>query len=378
MLSFRFTIDKRYMNNNYYCVIMAGGVGSRFWPMSRANSPKQFNDILGLGQTFIQMTYNRFKAIVPEQNILVVTSERYFDLVHEQLPQLPEENILLEPYKRNTAPCIAYATYKLYAQNPDATVVVAPADHLITGEVEFQNTILTALDEAAVSDKLFTIGIEPTRPETNYGYIQANKKVSKEACGKLSYQVKTFTEKPDAELAKVFIDTGEFFWNSGIFIWNLKTIKSELERCLPEVTTLFEGGEIYYNTTAEEDFILGVYEECPSISIDYGVMEKTSKAWMFPSAFGWSDVGTWGSIYERSPHRSEQGNIIKCGVSLIDDVKGSIIETKNPSKLVVVKGMDNVMVIDMDDVLLVCPRDDKSIKDIVTDLAMKEKAEKYL
>jgi len=366
------------MNSNYYCIIMAGGVGSRFWPMSRVDRPKQFIDILGLGKTFIQLTYDRFKAIVPEENIVVVTSAKYKKLVKEQLPNLQDDNILLEPYKRNTAPCIAYATYKLMSRNPDATVVVTPSDHLITGEANFQTTVLTALNEAAVSDKLYTIGIQPTRPETNFGYIQANKNIGKVFDKHTAYQVKTFTEKPDADLAKVFLETKEFFWNSGMFIWNLKAIKSEIERCLPEVTTLFSGGEKFYYSSDEDKFITKVYEDCPSISIDYGVMEKTSKAWVFLSDFGWSDVGTWGSIYEHSPHKDKDGNIIKCATSMIDEVYDSIVKENNPEKLVVVRGMDNMMVVDMNDVLLVCKRDDKAIKDIVTDLAMNDKTQKYL
>lgn len=366
------------MNKNYYCIIMAGGVGSRFWPVSRAEKPKQFIDILGLGKTFIQLTFDRYAAIMPKENILVVTSQRYETLVREQLPDILPENILLEPYKRNTAPCIAYATYKLYAKNPDATVVVAPSDHLITDEAKFQAVILTAFEEASKNDILYTIGIEPTRPETNYGYIQANKGFAKEVDGHTLWAVKTFTEKPDADLAKVFVDTGEFYWNSGMFIWNLKTIKNELERCLPEVTTLFKGGDALYGTEGETDFIRRVYEDCPSISIDYGVMEKTDKVWVIRATFGWSDIGTWGSIYEHSPNRTPEGNIIRCGVSMIDDVRNSVIRCSKKDKLVVVRSLENMMVLDLDDVLLVCPREDKAIKDIVTDLSMKDKDSVYL
>lgn len=366
------------MNKNYYCIIMAGGVGSRFWPVSRAEKPKQFIDILGLGKTFIQLTFDRYAAIMPKENILVVTSRRYEKLVREQLPDILPENILMEPYKRNTAPCIAYATYKLYAKNPDATVVVAPSDHLITDETNFRNVILTALDEASKNEMLYTIGIEPTRPETNYGYIQVSKSQVKEVNGHTLWAVKTFTEKPNAELAQVFVDTGEFYWNSGMFIWNLKAIKAELERCLPEVTSLFKGGERVYGTDEEETFIRRVYEDCPSISIDYGVMEKTDKVWVFRATFGWSDIGTWGSIYEHSPNKVDEGNIIHCGVSMIDDVKCSIIKSTSKDKLVVVRSVENMMVLDLDDVLLVCPRDDKAIKDIVTDLSMKDKDSVYL
>ena len=365
------------MNHNHYCIIMAGGIGSRFWPMSRQARPKQFIDILGIGRTFLQMTFDRYAQIVPPENILVVTAKRYYSLVREQLPAIPEENILLEPYKRNTAPCVAYATYKLYRKNPDAAVIVAPADHLIIGEERFRDTMRTALSVAEKSDRLYTIGIEPTRPETNYGYIQINKPVCKKAGNHVSYQVKTFTEKPNADLAKVFLETGEFFWNSGMFIWSLKAIKAEMERCLPEVTTLFQGGEAYYGTEGEAGFIQRVYEDCPAISIDYGVMEKTQKAWVFLSDFGWSDLGTWDSVYERAP-KDAGGNVIGNGVQMVDDVTGSMVLSSNPEKLVVARGFENLMVVDMEDVLLVCRRDDRTVKDIVTDLTVKDKIDRYL
>lgn len=365
------------MNDNHYCIIMAGGIGSRFWPVSRQARPKQFIDILGIGRTFLQMTFDRYTKIVPRENILVVTAERYVGLVREQLPDIPDENILLEPFKRNTAPCVAYATYKLYKKNPEATVVVAPSDHLIIGEEQFCDTIRTALVNAEQSDKLFTIGIDPTRPETNYGYIQVSKAGAKPVGRHASFPVKTFTEKPNADLARVFLETGEFFWNSGMFIWSLKAIKAEMERCLPEVTTLFQGGEEAYYTPAENDFIRRVYEDCPSISIDYGVMEKTQKAWVFLSDFGWSDLGTWDSVYERM-NKDAAGNIVIGGVSMVDDTKNSVVLCKDPRKLVVARGVENLMVIDMDDVLLVCHRDDKTVKDIVTDLTMKDKIDRYL
>lgn len=356
---------------------MAGGIGSRFWPASRQSKPKQFIDILGVGRTFLQMTFDRYARIVPPENIIIVTAERYARLVREQLPDVSDDNILLEPYKRNTAPCVAYATYKLFSRNPDATVVVAPSDHLIIGDEQFQDTIRTALENAEHSMNLYTIGIDPTRPETNYGYIQINKAVTKRIGRHESYQVKTFTEKPNADLAKVFLETREFFWNSGMFIWNLKAIKAELERCLPEVTTLFRGGEQFYYTPAESDFIRRVYEDCPAISIDYGVMEKTQKAWVFLSDFGWSDLGTWDAVYERVAKDSD-GNVISGGVPMVDDVRGSIVLCDDRRKLVVARGFENLMVIDLKDVLLVCHRDDKTVKDIVTDLTMRDKIDRYL
>ena len=356
---------------------MAGGIGSRFWPMSRQTRPKQFIDILGIGKTFLQMTYERYAQIVPAENILIVTAERYRGLVKEQLPSMPDENILLEPCKRNTAPCVAYATYKLYKKNPKATVIVAPADHLIIGDIQFNDTMRAALKAAEHSDRLFTIGIEPTRPETNYGYIQINKAFSEKVGTHASFQVKTFTEKPNAELAKVFLETGEFFWNSGMFIWSLKSIKAELERCLPEVTTLFHGGEEYYYTEGEDAFIRRVYEDCPAISIDYGVMEKTQKAWVFLSDFGWTDLGTWESVYEQVS-KDGQGNVVSAEVRMVDDVENSVILETNSGKMVVARGFDQMMVVDMPDVLLVCHRDDKTIKDIVTDLTVKDKIDRYL
>lgn len=365
------------MNNNFYCIIMAGGIGSRFWPISRNARPKQFLDILDLGKSFLQMTFDRFANIVPKENILIVTAAQYRDLVKEQLPDVEDDNILLEPFKRNTAPCIAYATYKLYVKNPDATVVVTPSDHFITGENFFCETITSAMEHASHREELFTIGINPTRPETNFGYIQANKGISRMINGHSAYEVKTFTEKPNADLAKVFLETGEFFWNSGMFIWKLSAIKSELEKCLPEVTTLFDGGEKYFYTDQEKDFIQRVYSNCQAISIDYGVMEKTQKAWVILSNFGWSDVGTWNSIYERSPNRDGSGNIIKSNNADVAHVTNSIIKEENPQKLIVVRNLDNFIVVDTDDVLMICPKEDVVIKDIVTGLGMKDN-NKYL
>jgi len=363
------------MNDNYYCVIMAGGSGTRFWPMSRNDKPKQFLDILSLGRTFLQSTFDRFAQIVPKENILVVTSAQYYDIVREQIPEMPDDNILLEPYKRNTAPCIAYATYKLLAKNPYATVVVTPSDHFITNEANFCSNIRAALDLASNSDSLYTVGINPTRPDVNYGYIQFNKSSRNEFEGESVFQIKTFTEKPNLEVAKVFIETGEFLWNSGMFIWNLQSIKREMESSLPEVASLFKGG--CYYTESEKEFINKVYGDCPSISIDYGVMEKTKKALVFLSTFGWSDVGTWTSVYEQSQHKDDNGNIIKCDASLLPDVRGSIIKEDKPNKLVAIRGLDNYLVIDTDDVLMICPKEDKVVKQFVADLTSSEKT-KYL
>mgnify|MGYP004445375725 FL=1 len=364
-------------NKNFYCIIMAGGAGSRFWPISRNALPKQFLDILGIGRTFLQMTVERFEKLIPTENIIIVTSRRYKDLVAEQVPQVLPENVLLEPYKRNTAPCIAYATYKLRAKNPDAVVVVAPSDHLIIGEDLFLETVASAMACAQDKDALFTLGIRPTTPNINYGYIQANKSKSIMANGHSAYKVKTFTEKPDAEMAKLFIETGEFSWNAGIFIWSLRDICAELEHHIPEIASLFSSIEGDYNTAREQEAVDAVYAASPSISIDYALMEKTSSAWVIQTNFGWSDIGTWASIYDLSPHKDSLGNVIGAGQTLCSDLEGCLVKEQNQEKLVVVKGLKNYMVIDTGDVLMVAPRDDGAIKQILMELAVEDKA-KYM
>ena len=361
------------MNDNFYAIIMAGGVGSRFWPVSRNEMPKQFLDILGVGKTFLQMTVDRFARIVPRKNILIVTAAKYKELIEKQLPDIPSENVLYEPYKRNTAPCIAYATYKLISRDPDATVVVSPSDHYIADESLFIDTVASVMKYASANDELFTIGIKPTSPNVNYGYIQANNKLSYEFEGHKAYAVKTFTEKPDAELARVFIDSGEFLWNSGIFIWNLKTIRGELESCLPKVASMFAAGEGLYYTDEEPAFINKVYEDSTSISIDYGVMEKTNKAHVFEGLFGWSDLGTWQSLYEQVPKRNADNNAVQADNVLLTKVSGSIIYEGDGKKLVVVKGLRDYMVIDTADALMICPRDDAAVKEILVDLTIKDK-----
>lgn len=360
------------MNNNYYCVIMAGGTGSRFWPVSRNSKPKQFLDILNVGRTFLQQTYDRFIQIIPKENILVVTATAYKDIVCKQLPDIPEENILLEPYRRNTAPCVAYATYKLYKKNPNATIVVAPSDHLITNEALFLNTISNVLDYASKNNELFTLGVEPTRAETSYGYIQMAIKDFKNVEGHVAYSVKTFTEKPNEELAKVFVESGEFLWNSGIFIWNINSIKNELEKWLVDIARLFKEGEEFYFTPAEEAYIDKVYADCPSMSIDYGIMEKTSKASVFKASFGWSDLGTWDSLYMNSD-KDKNNNYVRAKEVMMDKVKGSIIASTEDNKLMAIKGLENFIVINTPDVLMICPRDEVRFKNMITDLAVNDK-----
>ncbi|MBO4691499.1 MAG: mannose-1-phosphate guanylyltransferase [Bacteroidales bacterium] len=357
------------MGTNRYCIIMAGGVGSRFWPVSRNARPKQFLDILGTGRSFLQATVDRFKKIVPPENILIVSAQQYKELISEQVPEIPQENVLLESRKRNTAPCIAYATYKLYKKDPDAAVVVTPADHLILNEELFLETVDTVLTNASQSDNLFTLGIKPTRPETQYGYIQANKARAKVVNGHASYQVKTFTEKPDAEMAKVLYESGEFLWNSGIFIWSLKSIKRELETHLPDLATSFSEINDFFYTPKEQEKVDEIYSQCDAISIDYGLMEKTSVCWVFEASFGWSDLGTWESLYVQN-NKDEKGNMVVAPSSMLTEVKNSIIVTDEKDKLVVVKGMENYMIISTKDVLLVCPRDEKEFKALTAELAI--------
>ena len=360
--------------NNCYCVIMAGGSGTRFWPVSRASKPKQFIDIADTGKTFLRQTYDRFLQVVPQENILVVTAQKYAELVMEQIPELDRSNMLLEPYSRNTAPCIAYATYKLLQRNPDAHIVVTPADHAIDNEELFAETIKKAFGYIEENDVLMTLGVVPTRPDTNYGYVQA-------IGGKEAYksdepmQVKTFTEKPDKDMATLFISTGEFFWNAGIFLWKASTIKSEMERHLPEVTGLFNGWEMALGSKIEGEFIARAFTDCPNISIDYGVMEKTERAWIYPVKFGWSDIGTWESLYTLQ-QKDQDGNAIAVDKTLIEESKDTLVLSTDKSKLIAVKGLEGFMVIDTPDALVICPKDDRSFKDFISGIAMPE-FEKY-
>lgn len=356
---------------NYYCIIMAGGVGSRFWPVSRNAKPKQFLDFFGVGSSFLQQTFDRFAKIIPTENIMIVTSSLYEDLVKEQLPKMLPENILLEPHRRNTAPCIAYATYKLRKKNPKATVVVAPSDHLILNEDVFLKTVENALEYAQEHDDLFTLGIKPTRPETGYGYIQTNTAKMKQIGDSKVFSVKTFTEKPNAQLAKVMVESGEFLWNSGIFVWSANAISAELEKYLPDIANQFKDIIPYYYTDKESEYIKGIYEGCNGISIDYGVMEKTNKSWVFETSFGWSDVGTWESLYHLGK-KDENNNLVSTVDSMMDGVKNSIIASSEEDKLVVVRGLDGYMVVNTDDVLLICPRSDVEVKNVITDLTVNE------
>lgn len=352
------------MENNY-CVIMGGGIGSRFWPFSRTNLPKQFLDFFGTGRSLLQMTYDRFAKILPKENILIVTNASYADLIKEQLPDISDAQILLEPARRNTAPCIAWASYHIRSLNPNANIVVAPSDHLIMKEDAFAATIKEGLDYVAANEALLTLGITPNRPETGYGYIQIGESISENI-----KRVKTFTEKPNLELAKVFLETGEFFWNSGIFLWNVNAIISEIERQLSDIATLFEKGADKYNTPDEKAFIEENFPACPNISIDYGIMEKAGAVSVLCAEFGWSDLGTWGSLYDISPKDEQQNVTLKCDSLTYDSENNIIVLPKG--KLAVVQGLNDYIVVESDNVLLICQKqEEQRIRHFVTDAKMK-------
>ncbi|WP_321295113.1 mannose-1-phosphate guanylyltransferase [Marinifilum fragile] len=362
------------MNPNNYCVIMAGGVGSRFWPLSKNLRPKQFLDILGTGKTLIRHTFERFASVCPIENFFVVTNAIYKDLVLEQIPEIKEGQVLLEPLRRNTAPCIAYANYKILKRNPNASVVVTPADHLILDEVKFLEVLKEGIDFVSNADKLLTLGMKPSRPETGYGYIQVGRK----SVEKLSdiYPVKTFTEKPHLDLAKIFYESGEFFWNSGIFLWSLQAIQNSFNKFLPEVVALFDSIFEDVDTENEQTAIDRIYPECQNISIDYGILEKSDNVYVYCTEFGWSDLGTWGSMYEHSTKDDNQNAIQGENVMLYES-KDCLVNAPN-EKLVVVQGLKDYIVVDTDKTLLICrKRDEQEIRKFVNDVKI-TKGEEYI
>ena len=358
------------MSEHNYCVILAGGIGTRFWPVSREYKPKQFQSAMGSDRSFLQETWARMSQVVPEGHILVVTLARYADLVREHLPNLPEENLILEPYGRNTAPSIAYTANLLARRDPDAVMVACPADHIIKDDILFVQTLHRGLEYAASNDVLLTLGIVPTRPDTNFGYVQVSG--GSEASGSdVPVKAKTFTEKPDAELARVFLDSGEFLWNSGIFIWKVRTVLQEMARCCPEISRLWDGWTGPKAATVEDLFVQKAYADSLRISIDYALMEKSDKVWVLPSKFNWSDIGTWSTLYEHAEVRDKDSNVTDMlGPGILKDVHGDVLVNRNPDKLTVVSGLENYMVIDTDNVLLVCPRDDKRFAELLSELAL--------
>ena len=354
------------MENNY-CVIMAGGIGSRFWPMSKTERPKQFLDILGMGKSLIQMTFDRLNKIAPKENIYIVTNEDYVDLVKKQIPGIQDHQILSEPARRNTAPCVAYAAYKIHQLNPNANMVVAPSDHLILKEEEFVSCINKALNVTAQNNCLVTLGIQPSRPDTGYGYIQSSS-INNEIDNEFK-KVKTFTEKPELEMAKFFIESGDFSWNSGIFVWSAETIIKSFEKHLPEMHELFNDGRLTYHTEREKSYISNIYQVCTNISIDYGIMEKSEEVYILPCDFGWSDLGTWGSLYTHLDHDSSGNGKIGNNVRMYDS-SNCVVNVPN-EKLVVLQGLDNYIVVESDHTLLICKKDEEQkIKQFVNDLKL--------
>lgn len=350
---------------------MCGGIGSRFWPYSRTDCPKQFIDFLGTGRSLLQMSYDRILPIVPKENVIILTNAIYADKVREQLPDLTDAQILLEPARRNTAPCIAWAAYHIAAFDPEASIIVTPSDHLITREAEFERCVRTGFEFVEANDALLTLGIKPVRPETGYGYIQVDEAVSGDV-----HKVKTFTEKPDLELAKTFVACGEFVWNSGIFLWRASTIIAALHDNAPEVAMVFDEGADAFGTAAETAFIEQRFASCMSISIDYAVMEKARNVYVEAVSFGWNDLGTWSALYDMSP-KNKDGNVTQNCQVLAYNATGNIFAVRG-DKLVVVDGLTDYIVADAGDVLLICPQaHEQRIKQMVNDARLSY-GDKYL
>lgn len=360
------------MNKHHYVVIMAGGIGSRFWPMSRTSFPKQFLDILNIGKTLIQTTFERFASFIPTENIYVVTSNEYVDIVKDQLPQLPLQNILAEPSRKNTAPCIAYTAFKLRQLDPRAKMIVAPADHLVSDNIAFTKVCLEALGFVNEHNALVTLGINPTHPNTGYGYIQ----YEQQSVSDNVYKVKTFTEKPNLELAKTFVASGEFLWNAGIFVWQVKNIIQAFKQYLPEVYDLFAAQKEKFNTPEEEEALLQIYPFSTNISIDFGIMEKADNVYVIPSSFGWSDLGAWNSAYENL-QKDENANALIGSNFMLMDTANCILHAPD-NKLVVIQGLDSFIVVDSGDVLLICRKEkEQEIRDLVSDVK-RLKGDKFL
>ena len=359
-------------HQNNYVAIMAGGIGSRFWPESRTNHPKQFLDNLGTGKSLIQWTYQRFKNICPQQNIYFITNQHYIETLKKQIPELDTKNIISEPFRKNTAPCAAYFAHKIMVLNPNANIILSPADHLIMDERNFELTCHNALDFVSKHDALLTLGIKPTRPDTGYGYIQYHTDTEIEKV----FRVRTFTEKPTLELAQTFLKSGDFLWNSGIFVWNVKTIMSALERYLPEMHDVFLQAKDVYNTPEETKTISDLYAHCTNISIDYGIMEKAKNVYVIPSYFGWCDLGTWESAYDNAD-KDYLGNAVFGNNVMVIDATECMIKAPT-DKLLVLQGLEKFIVIDTPDVLLICERNrEQQIKEYVAEVK-RNKGEKFL
>jgi mannose-1-phosphate guanylyltransferase len=358
--------------SNTYVAIMAGGIGSRFWPISRTAKPKQFLDLLNTGKTLLQMTYERYAKIVPPENIYVIINEEYEALTKEQLPHLSDEQILKEPQRRNTAPCITYVCDKIYARDKSATVIVSPSDHLIMDETKCLDVIKQGIEFVSDNTYLVTIGIKPTKPATGYGYIQ----YEEEGANKGFFPVKTFTEKPNLEIAKTFLKSGDFLWNSGMFIWKAKTLLRAVVKHLPEVAEAFREGQHHYGKPSEAQFLSGAYSQCTNISIDYGVMEKADNVFTIPAQFGWSDIGSWDGLYEIFEHDYLGNAVTGKNVKIYDAAHNMVMVPAD--KLVVLQGLDGYCVVDTGDVLLICEKEkEQELKQITLDLKVAD-LDKYL
>jgi mannose-1-phosphate guanylyltransferase len=360
------------MNKHHYVAIMAGGIGSRFWPSSRASYPKQFLDILNTGKSLIRWTYDRYAAFIPAENIFIVTSQEYVAITRKHLPELPEENILAEPSRKNTAPCIAYISFRLLQKDPKASLVVAPSDHMILDNESFRNITLQALDFVNHIKALVTLGIKPTHPNTGYGYIQHESMPAADGI----YKVKTFTEKPNLELAKTFISSGDFLWNAGIFVWQVKTLIKAFEQYQPEMFELFDNEKEHFNTKKEKEAINRIYPLCTNVSIDIAIMEKADNVYVIPSSFGWSDLGTWNSAYDNL-EKDYLGNAVAGENVIVIDATKCMVSVPN-NKLVVLQGIDDAIIVDTPDVLLICRKEkEQSIKEYVAEVK-RNKGDKYL
>jgi mannose-1-phosphate guanylyltransferase len=351
------------MKNNQYVAIMAGGIGSRFWPMSRTRYPKQFLDILGMGRTLIQQSYDRYSKVVPPANVYVVTSHEYVDIVRAQLPELPASNILAEPSRKNTAACIAYIAFHLQAKDPDAVMIAAPADHLVTETEQFIQTASKALDFVESVNSLVTIGIKPTHPNTGYGYIQHE---MMQAAPDV-FKVKTFTEKPSEEIAKAFIASGDFLWNAGIFTWKISTVLTAFESHLSEVYEVFAAEKEHFNTATEREAIERIYPQCTNVSVDFGVMEKASNVFVIPASFGWSDLGTWNSAWDNM-EKDYFGNAVVGKNVMVVDANNCMVHAPD-KKLVLLQGLRDYIIVDTEDALLICKKDkEQQIKEYVAEV----------
>ncbi|RLD29690.1 MAG: mannose-1-phosphate guanylyltransferase [Bacteroidetes bacterium] len=359
------------MNKNYYAILMAGGVGSRFWPVSTQDFPKQFHDMLGTGETLIQKTFSRLSKLIPIENIFILTNERYNDLVFEQLPEVTKRQVVLEPAMRNTAPCILYASLKIQKENPDAVMIVAPSDHWIEDENEFTKNVQQAFDFCSKNDALMTLGITPTFPNTGYGYIEYDK-----SANNAIKPVKQFREKPDYNTAKEFITQGNFLWNAGIFMWSVNSVVEAFKSCQPQLFDLFKKGIEVYNTDFEDDFVRDNYGKAENISVDYAIMETSESVFVLPAEFDWNDLGTWGSLYDKLD-KDDNGNAIVNARTLSKDASGNMIRTKS-NKIVVIDGLQDYIIVDKDDVLLIMPRyKEQDIKEVLQKVKNKF-GEKYI